>query len=710
MLRHSAAPLAISVFLLTACGPDDEATITPEPMVPTGEQPPGGVTPTDPTPSEPPPSGSDQSTPEFTLVITSPSDGQTLTLTSSSKPRSLSTLPENQPWTLLVKSPDGRGGFLRLRFQDNGNGDAEHFTYDEESGELTLVAPVDFERPVDANEDSSFELQMVAIDYPGFPAMDFALDVIDEKEIFETYPVVWLYGESQFGGLGRNITPLGDMNGDGRPELAVAAPGRHQRDRYTTLPPSGYHPAGEIYLVSGEVLGNETLLNFTDESGPGILHVTGSEETLNLGYSMTSIQDLDGDEVDDIVIARDDRDIHVVSGAALWQHIRKGGTLSFEELTSGVISLEDTNFTHKLDPRTFAPLGDLDGDGLSELAFCTNQVKFGNDVDANVFTLSGAALKDVMLGETTRPVTDFFETSQAAYYSYLGNHGTCGPLTAIGDVDGDAMMDIAIPMPGPGAGDSGTLVFDGSELLNMMQQGGRFRVSTFDRIFGGIKEPFVHFTDSAATGTEQHFMVNALGDVTGDGLDDFSFSWGRYQRANDSAYIVKGDPDLLSDLGETRDLRSMISSGGTIQLAASPTNLGVDQARVEHVHALPASEDGSQEALIFVGAGESSGLTFESYILSADDLPDGGTSIVPLPIVGGGKLAIPRANSRQLSYVKPVGDLNTDGYTDLAIGWGTNSNYGADTGAVMLISGQEISAAHERGETLWPHTMFYTPE
>ena len=353
----------------------------------------------------------------------------------------------------------------------------------------------------------------------------------------------------------------------------------------------------------------------------------------------------------------------------------------------------------------------MDGDGLSELAFCANQVKFGSDVDANVFTLSGAALKDVMLDGTTQPVADFFETGQAAYYSYRGNHAICGPLTAIGDVDGDAMMDIAIPMPGPGAGDSGILVFGGSQLLDMMQEGGRIRVSPIDRFVSGAKEPFVHFTDNAATGTEQHFMVNALGDVTGDGIDDFSFGWGRYLRANDSAYIVRGDQDLLSDLGETRNLRSMISNGGTIQLAASPTNLGVNRARVEHVHALPALEDGSQEALIFVGAGESTGQTFDSYILSAGDLPAGGTSIVSLPISGGGKLAIPRGNSRLLSYVKPVGDLNTDGYADLAIGWGTYDATGTqDGGAVMLISGQEISAAHALGETLRPNTMIYTPE
>jgi len=698
MLRHSTAPFAILAFLISACSPSDEAAVVPDPS---------GEDQSVATDAE----GEDTTTPNLLFALSSSPDGQTPTATGASKPGTLAEIPENQAWTLLARSPDGQGGFIGLNFTDNGNGDSEHFTYNEETGVLTLVKPVDFERPRDADRDNTFELQMIAYEYPEAPPIDFALDVLDQKEIFEDHPVVWVQGEERFGGLGRNVTPLGDLNGDGLPDLAMAAPGRHHRDQYEDLPPTDYYASGDVYFVSGEVLSETTSLEFAETSGPGIIRLSGADDTLNLGYNMTLIGDLDGDEVEDFLLARDDHELHIISGATLVELFGEGGTVALSDVSAGAIRLEEAQRNHKLDPRTFVSLGDLDGDDLSEVAFCTNNVRLGSNVEANVFTLSGSAMKQVLEQGSSHPITDFYETSQAAYYSYLGNHAVCGPLTALGDVDGDKLMDIAIPMPGPGIGDSGILVFGGAQLLYTLQKGGRVTVSRIDKFFKRAIEPFVHFTDNAATGTEQHLMVNALGDVSGDGIDDFSFGWGRYLIADDSAYIVNGAPDLLAPLGETRNLRGMITNGGVVQLAATLDNLQVGDTRVEHVHALRALEDGLHETLVFVGAGESRGLTFDSFVLSADQLPDGGTSIVPLPIAGAGKLSIPRGNRRLQSYVTTVGDLNTDGYADMAIGWGTFDVITAeDGGVVMLVSGKELVEANARGETFRPHTMLKVPE
>lgn len=688
MLRLSASTLALCLVLVAGCDTSTDTADTP---------------PETPEQIDPP-----ETEPDVQLAFTAASSSSAQ---SEASPRTLSTVPENQDWSILARSPDGRGGFIGLRFGDNGNGDADAFEYDEESGELRLRQRLDYERPIDADGDNKFELQMVAYEYPEAPVIPFALDVVDQKEVFEDFPVVWLIGETTFGGLGRNMSPLGDIDQDGRPDIAVAAPGRHSRDAYSAFPPDDYHPSGELYVVSGEALSKTTLLSFDDGIDAGVWKLSGTDTDLNLGYNITLLGDLDGDEVDDFVFAHDDRSIQIVSGVDLAERMALGLEEDYSGADFASISLEGDAFDHVLSPRSFASLGDLDGDGLPELAFCATNLRFGNTVDAHIFVLSGTALKTVLEAGDRAQISEFYGSKQAAYTVYTGNHSTCGPLTALGDVDGDERVDIAIPMPGPLVDDSGILVYAGAQLLTFLQAGGRQQLSAVDRIFNGLNEPFVHFTDLASQAQEQHYMVTALGDVTGDEIDDFAFSWGRYHTANDSAYVVKGDPELLAENGSTHNLRGMVQGGSAIQLAASSDGLEANSYRVEPIHVLRAPEDGLHETMVFVGAGETRSTLFSSYGVSADNLPAGGTAIVDLPIGGLGTLGIPRENGRQLSYVKNIGDLNTDGYGDFAIGYGVFDHGGAeDSGAVLLVSGAMVVDTINRGEALEPSRMIKMPE
>lgn len=701
MLRQSTAPLALCVLFLASCNAAGDDPLAAVPVPPSGQVVPD-PTPVDPTPADDPDTDDPVSL-SFTMSPAPASEApQTATKSNS---QTLAKIYENMPWTRTLIAYDSEGGTVRLELQDDGNGDADAFNYDTETGEFSLVETQDFERPGDDDGNNYYELKLVAIDMPGpYNSIPFNIAIADRAEIFDDFPVVWLNGDTDLGGLGLNVTSLGDIDNDGRPDLAVAAPGRHSRHRYTDLPPPDYHPAGDAYLVSGKVLSETNYLNVGETETSGFGHIAGTADDLNVGYNMILVSDLDEDEIDDFVVQRDERTLEIVSGATLLSHINSGGNSALADLSSGTITLPEGQI---IDPTTFAQLGDLNEDGLTDLAMCAHQTISGSNVEMHVFALSGAGLKDALSTDGARSISDLYDQKQAAYYVYDGNHRTCGPLTAIGDVNNDSLVDIVIPMPGPLANDAGILVFGGAELLEMMNEGGRHKVTPFDRFFNGAVEPYTHYTDEGVTGLNQDYMVMALGDVTGDGMDDFSFGWVSYiTRQDDSAYIVKGGESLLEP-GASKDIRSMVGSGGAIQLAATSDVIEPGQDRQEPVFAMQPPEDGLHSTLIFVGSEVTGGDNHRTYSVTADELPDGGTAIVTLPISGAGHFTIPRGYLRLLSYVKSIGDLNNDGYGDLAIGWGNADvrRRDDDAGRLLLVSGKEIIEARARGENLEPSRM-----
>ena len=205
-----------------------------------------------------------------------------------------------------------------------------------------------------------------------------------------------------WNGLRSSICAVGDVNGDGIPDLAVASRDRRAR--------------GKVWLLSGS-------------NGAVIRTIQSTRDHDGFGCSIKVVGDLDGDGVADLAIglrgwtSTEDRSstreakARIVSG-------RNGVTL-FELSTGWVV----------------APVGDIDGDGVSDLA---SSAPDGPRTRGSVFLHSGRT--GAILYELRAP-KDFPDPS------IFGSS-----IAGVGDVDDDGSADFVVGsemvgLNGPGSVD-----------------------------------------------------------------------------------------------------------------------------------------------------------------------------------------------------------------------------------------------------------------
>ena len=92
---------------------------------------------------------------------------------------------------------------------------------------------------------------------------------------------------------GRSVSSTGDVNGDGFDDLIIGADQAN---------PNGNDSAGESYVVFGAATGFDASLELSDLDGSNGLILNGIDSNDASGFSVSSAGDVNGDDIDDLII------------------------------------------------------------------------------------------------------------------------------------------------------------------------------------------------------------------------------------------------------------------------------------------------------------------------------------------------------------------------------------------------------------------------
>ena len=225
--------------------------------------------------------------------------------------------------------------------------------------------------------------------------------------------------------FGASIANIGDLNGDGVTDIAVGASGDD----------AGGDTRGTIHIIflnSNGTVSNTIEINDDTPNGPAL------NNTDYFGVSIANIGDLNNDGTTDIAVGSiyddaggDDRGtIHII-------FLNSNGTVSNTiEINDDTPNGPDLNNTDYFG-RSIANIGDLNGDGVTDIAVGAHWDDAGGDTRGTIHIIflnsNGTVSNTIEINDTTLNGPD------------LNNNDFFGSSIAnIGDLNGDGVLDIAV--------------------------------------------------------------------------------------------------------------------------------------------------------------------------------------------------------------------------------------------------------------------------
>ena len=444
----------------------------------------------------------------------------------------------------------------------------------------------------------------------------------------------WFYeGTVRNGYLGKTVSEAGDVNGDGYQDLLVGAPGYGETES----------SEGQVLAFYGSASGLANTPSWQFEP---------NSAGMGLGNSLAGGRDINGDGFDDIAVGSPVHETNKgyvaiflgsdtgLANTSAWSVT--GATA--EDQLGYALAMADASGDEKAELYIGAPgknaLYELNGtDDLSESTAqqVTTGPNFFGSAISRIGDMNQDRFEDIAVASVRQDISSagqvrfFYGSPEGIYPSYVARKDGLGSddlfgrsIAGLGDTNGDGYDDLLIGAPDFGFGQVSTgfaYVYLGVET--------------------GLRPSPARIINGDQASAYLGYAMDIVGDINGDGYDDIALGAYRYdggQNDEGAVFVYLGSSNGLSEI-PTRVWESNVASrrlGYSISAAGDVNGDGYDDVVVGGYN---------RYAYLYLGSNNLS--TSASYIW------DTTTS---------------SSTSNYVTLCKSLGDINGDGYDDIALG------------------------------------------
>ena len=318
-------------------------------------------------------------------------------------------------------------------------------------------------------------------------------------------------GQSSGDKAGTTVMSIADLNGDGKADILVGAPGND----------SGGADAGAVYVVWGK--SSSAAVSLTNvAAGTGGFKITGADGGDAAGSVLGTLGDVNGDGKAEILIGTPDSKLGGNNAGAVFVVFGKstGTAVDLNNVAAGSGGFVITGVADDDAGAAVAGLGDVNGDGKADI-------------------LVGAPRSDsayVVFGKATTTAVDLNDVRNGVggYWILAEGVGELDTLSVAGgaDFNHDGISDLVIGASGneEGGSDAGAVYVVWGGATN-----GAIDLGLISQGIGGAKIV-------GAAGSLTGSSVAVIGDVNGDGTADLMIG---APGAAEGAYVLFADPTWL---------------------------------------------------------------------------------------------------------------------------------------------------------------------